>query len=154
MSPRAQWLCWLAVLAALALYVVYGHAGRSAGPRLVVLLVVDQLRADYLERFRDHYQGGFRWLLDHGAHFPNAAYRHSSTVTGAGHATVATGLHPSTHGIVSNSWREAGRGAVYCVEDERYSAVGGPGPGRSPLALLADTLGDRLKARSGGSRVY
>ena len=154
MSPRAQWLGWLAVLAALALYAVYGHTGRSAGPRLVVLLVVDQLRADYLERFRDQYQGGFRWLLDHGAHFPNAAYRHASTVTGAGHATVATGLHPSTHGIVGNSWREAGRGAVYCVEDGRYSAVGGPGPGRSPLALLADTLGDRLKARSRDSLVY
>ena len=154
MSPRAQWLGWQAVLAALAVYAVYGPADRSSGPRLVVLLAVDQLRADFLERFRDQYQGGFRWLLDNGAHFPNAAYRHASTVTAAGHATIATGLHPSTHGIVGNSWREAGRGAVYCVEDGRYSAVGGPGQGRSPLALLADTLGDRLKARNGGSRVY
>ena len=123
-------------------------------PRLVVLLVVDQLRADYLERFRDQYEGGFKWLLDHGAQFPSAAFRHSSTVTAAGHATVSTGLHPSSHGIVGNSWREAARGPVYCVEDETYLPVGGPGEGRSPRNLLAETIGDRLKARYPGARAY
>ncbi len=154
MSPRAHWLAWLALLAALALAAVFQPAGRFRAPKLVVLLAVDQLRADYLERFRDQYQGGFRWLLENGAHFPNAAYRHASTVTGAGHATISTGLHPSNHGIVGNSWRESGRGAVYCVEDERYLAVGGPGDGASPLNLLYDTLGDRLKAHHRSSRVY
>lgn len=154
MNPRTQWLGCLVALSVLAVYAVYRPTGRPVVPKLVVLLAVDQLRADYPERFRDQYRGGFRWLLENGAHFPNAAYRHAATVTGAGHATIATGLYPSTHGIVGNSWREAGRGSVYCVGDERYAAVGGPGDGRSPLALLSDTLGDRLKARYEGSRVY
>jgi predicted AlkP superfamily pyrophosphatase or phosphodiesterase len=154
MSPREQWLGCLALLLVVALVTAFRPAVPVHPPKLVVLVVIDQLRADYLERFRDQYQGGFRWLLENGAHFPDAAYRHASTVTGAGHATVSTGLHPSTHGVVGNSWREAGRGAVYCVEDARYVTVGGPGDGASPLALLGETLGDMLKARHGGSRVY
>ena len=63
-------------------------------------------------------------------------------------------MHPSTHGIVGNSWREAGKGAVYCVSDDLHAAVGGPGDGASPHALLADTLGDRLKESSPESVVY
>ncbi len=126
----------------------------GARPRLVVLLVVDQLRTDYLERFRDHYEEGLHWLLEHGATFPDSAFRHSATVTSVGHATISTGLHPSTHGIVGNSWWEAARGWVYSVEDESFPPVGGPGSGRSPRSLLADTLGDRLKARYPGSKVY
>ncbi len=127
---------------------------RAERPRLVVMVVVDQLRADYIERFRDHYVGGLGWLLDRGAYFPEAEYRHSGTVTAAGHATVATGLHPSSHGIVGNSWRETGRGSVYCVGDDDFETVGGEGEGRSPAALLQSTLGDHLKRSTSGSRVY
>ncbi len=123
-------------------------------PKLVVLIAVDQLRTDYLTRFEGLYQGGFKWLLEQGAYYPDAAFRHSSTVTGVGHATVATGLHPSTHGIVGNSWYEQVAGDVYCVEDEDYVSVGGEGPHVSPLRLLADTLGDAIKSKHGGSRVY
>ncbi len=150
-----QWLGCLLLLAGLAAGLALAPGGPdAAAPRLVVLLAVDQLRTEYLDRFEDQYSGGLKWLLDHGAYFPDAAYRHSTTVTGAGHATIATGLHPSTHGIVGNSWREADKGDVYCVEDARYAAVGGPGDGTSPLALLADTLGDRLKARYSEAKVY
>lgn len=154
MSRIAQWLACVLALAALALAVALTRPGREPPPRLVVLLAIDQLRADFITRFESHYSGGLRWLLEHGAYFTDSWYRHSSTVTGAGHATVATGMHPSTHGIVGNSWREAGKGSVYCVSDDRYAAVGGPGDGASPHALLADTLGDRLKASSPESVVY
>ena len=154
MSPAAQWLAWVLALAALALGLALAPLGVEPAPRLVVLLAIDQLRSDYITRFESHYSGGLRWLLDHGAYFPEAAYRHSSTVTAAGHATVATGMHPSTHGIVGNSWREADKGNVYCVEDDRYAAVGGPGEGASPHTLLAQTLGDRLKQSRPAALVY
>lgn len=154
MTRTAQWLAWLLALTALTLALALVQPAIEPPPRLVVLLAVDQLRADYITRFESHYSGGLRWLLDHGAYFTDASYRHSSTVTGAGHATIATGMHPSTHGIVGNSWREAGKGEVYCVSDDRHAAVGGPGDGISPHALLADTLGDRLKQSSPESVVY
>ena len=154
MSRTAQWLAWVLALAALTLALALVRPGLEPAPRLVVLLAIDQLRADYITRFESHYTGGLRWLLEHGAYFTDASYRHSSTVTAAGHATVATGMHPSTHGIVGNSWREAGKGAVYCVSDDRHAAVGAPGDGASPHALLADTLGDRLKESSPESVVY
>ena len=154
MSRTALWLAWLLALTALTLALVSVQPAIEPPPRLVVLLAIDQLRADYITRFESHYSGGLRWLLGHGAYFTDASYRHSSTVTAAGHATIATGMHPSTHGVVGNSWREAGKGAVYCVSDDRHAAVGGPGDGASPHALLADTLGDRLKESSPESVVY
>ncbi len=154
MTRRVAWSAGLVLLLAASMTML--QVGRPGRPevRLAVLLVVDQLRADYLERFQDRYEGGFEWLLEHGARFTNAAYRHAVTVTAAGHATVATGLHPSSHGIVGNSWREPGRGSVYCIEDAQYAPVGGPAGNVSPRALRADTLGDRLKAKYPGSRVY
>lgn len=154
MTPRRKETVAQALLVAAGLCVMLAPKGGLQPPKLVLLLVVDQLRADYLDRFQGHYRGGLRWLLDHGARFTEAAYRHSGTVTGAGHATVATGLHPASHGIVGNSWRETGRGAVYCVGDEDHPAVGGSGRAASPRALLAPTLGDRLKAKHAGSKVY
>lgn len=127
------------------LLVAFGlEALRAEGPpHLAVPVVVDRLRADCLERFGDRYRGGFRWPLGRGPRFPGAAYRHSVTVTAAGNAAISTGLHPSTHGIAGNSWREAGRGSVCCVQDESYHPVGGPGKGRSAGSLLADAVGAR-----------
>lgn len=125
----------------------------TPGAPTVFVIVVDQLRTDYIERFQEHYQGGLRWLLDNGAYFPEAAYRHSSTSTAPGHATVATGMHPSSHGIVGNSWRESGQ-RVYCVEDDRYALVGAPGQGVSPRALLAESLGDRFQRTWPRSEVH
>ncbi|MXY68292.1 MAG: alkaline phosphatase family protein [Acidobacteriia bacterium] len=154
MGQTAQWLAWMLALTALTLALALVQPGLEPPPRLVVLLAIDQLRADYITRFESHYSGGLRWLLERGAYFADASYRHSSTVTAAGHATIATGMHPSTHGIVGNSWREAGRGEVYCVSDDRFAAVGGPGDGASPHGLLADTLGDTLKESSPESVVY
>lgn len=129
-------------------------AGEGPGPRLVLLLVVDQMRTDFLTRFEDLYEGGFRTLLDRGAFYTEAAYRHGVTVTGAGHATVATGLHPSSHGVVGNTWWDYAAGEDHnCVADSDYRVVGeGASRAASPLALEAETLGDRLAAAYPGSK--
>ncbi len=154
MTCRALRLGLLVAVVATALGPMPLLRGQASRPKLVVVIVVDQLRTDYLERFRERHQGGFQWLLEHGAYFREAAYRHSATVTAVGHATVSTGRHPASHGVVGNSWRESDRGSVYCVQDDRYVAVGGPGEGASPLALVTETLGDKLKRASAGSKVY
>ena len=154
MTFVVKWAVSSALLAALGLGAVLVAGVGYRQPGLVVLLVIDQLRTDYIERFWDLYSGDLAWLLRRGAYFPRAAYRHSATVTSAGHATISTGVPPASHGIVGNSWRESGRGAVCSVEDGRYPPVGGPGDSNSPLPLRADTIGDRLKAQHPSSRVY
>jgi predicted AlkP superfamily pyrophosphatase or phosphodiesterase len=132
----------------------------SCGPKgqpstkLVVLIVVDQMRGDFLTRFGDLYKGGFKRLLDGGAVFPDAAYRHAVTVTAAGHATIATGLHPAHHGLVGNSWWDyAASKDRNCVFDPTVTSVGGKGGKASPSTLLADTLGDKLKKAQPESKV-
>ena len=154
MRKYAYPVSWLIVSAAAAWSIV-SFRGLPPPPRLAVVIVVDQLRPDYLTRFSELYAGGFKTLLDNGANFTNAAYRHASTHTAAGHASVSTGLHPSTHGMIDNSWYDPTRDAVVnCVADDAYAAVGGPGRRASPRPLLADTLGDLLKRKHGGSKVY
>ena len=76
----------------------------ETGPRLMVLIIVDQFRGDYLDRFSSLWTGGLRRLLDEGVVFADAHHRHSMTLTATGHATLATGCHPSRHGIISNYW--------------------------------------------------
>ena len=86
--------------------------GSASQPvKLVVVLIVDQMRADYVDRFRGDWTRGLKRLLDQGAWFSRAAYPYLNTVTCAGHATVSTGAFPRTHGIVQNGWydRETGR---------------------------------------------
>ena len=119
----------------------------EGGPRLIVLLVVDQMRYEYLDRYAPLFKGGLRRLLQAGVSFTEAHFAHAHTVTGAGHATLATGLHPGHHGIVGNWWLDrATREQVYCVEDEQDKV--------SPRRLLGTALGDWLKARDPASRVY
>ena len=116
-------------------------------PRLVVLIVVDQMRYDYLERFGPLFTGGLRRLMDESVSFTDAHHDHAVTTTAPGHASLATGLHPSRHGIVDNSWFDGEEGDwVYSVEDS--------GDGRSPRRLLAPTLGDWMKRASWRSRVF
>ena len=78
------------------------QTGPSA-PRLLVVLVVDQMRADYVETYGSHWTAGLRRLFDDGAWFTNAAYPYRATVTCAGHATIATGRFPSAHGMIQNT---------------------------------------------------
>src|SRR5579859_7982491 len=73
-------------------------------PKLVVLLVVDQMRADYVDKFRFQWTGGLKRLVDEGAWFRDAAYPYAATETCVGHATISTGAFPATHGMVANAW--------------------------------------------------
>src|SRR6266481_1356408 len=74
-------------------------------PKLVVVIVIDQFRGDYLERYHDQWgEGGFRLLLDHGADFTDCNYDYANTRTAPGHATLLTGAYSSGHGIMANEW--------------------------------------------------
>lgn len=147
-------------------------AADSARPRLAVLISVDQMRADFLERFGPFFgEGGFRRFQGEGLEFSQAYYRHAVTKTGPGHATMLTGVSARTHGIIGNEWHLSDWPAleqVNCVEDRAAPLVGLPARawqspggvleakrGRSPRHLLAETVGDRLKAKHGAAtRVF
>ena len=135
----------------------------NAHPKLVVVIVIDQFRGDYLERYRDQFgEGGFRLLLDHGANFTDCNYDYATTRTAPSHATLFTGAYSNGHGIVSNEWWDPKkRRMVTSVEDADTRIVGiAPDQakdkiGASPHNLLADTLGDELKlATQGKARVF
>ncbi len=133
-------------------------------PKLVIILVLDQFRADYLERYRADFKGrGFNLFLDHGAWFPDCYFDYANTETAPGHATIGTGAYTDGHGIGGNSWWDLARSKdhpVSSVEDERYALVGLAAgekatPGASPLNLLASTVGDELRLDTlGQSEVY
>src|ERR1700691_4830580 len=130
----------------------------NAHPKLIVVIVIDQFRGDYLERYRDQFpEGGFRLLLDHGAYFADCNYDYANTRTAPGHATLFTGAYSNGHGIAVNEWWDPKRKRmVTAVEDNDTKIVGvdqaraenqsaANQPGASPHNLLADTLGDELK---------
>ncbi|HTY57942.1 MAG TPA: alkaline phosphatase family protein, partial [Bacteroidota bacterium] len=134
------------------------HAEQGT-PKLVIVIVVDQMRADYLVRFNDLFgNGGFNLFLNGGAYFTNCAYDYASTFTGPGHATILSGIPVRSSGIIGNEWfdRQKGR-SVYCVEDSACESVGispGLAAGRmSPRRFKGTTLGDQLMAHSPSSRV-
>lgn len=83
---------------------------RPEAPKLILLLVVDQFRADYLDRFHTEYKGGLKRLLDESAVFGDAHYDHSPTVTAVGHSITLTGAMPSSSGIVGNEWYDRATG--------------------------------------------
>ena len=117
--------------------------------RLVVGIVIDQFRADYLNRFSDQFgEGGFKRLLNGGAVFTNANYIHTPTYTACGHATFMSGAPPAMSGIIGNEWydRTAGR-RITSVNDDRTKLLGGRegASGMSPHRLLASTIGDEMK---------
>ena len=123
-------------------------------PRLILVLAIDQMRFDYLTRFDDLYEGGLRTLIDGGAVFTNARYRHASTETGPGHAVILSGRHPSSSGIVGNQWFDPLlRRPVNVVDDPFQFPLGGPGRPASPANFVGFTVGDALKLASPESRV-
>ncbi|HXS97073.1 MAG TPA: alkaline phosphatase family protein [Candidatus Limnocylindrales bacterium] len=115
-------------------------------PKLVLAIVIDQFRYDYLTRFRAEYTAGFNRLLTRGAVFNDARYVHFPTVTAVGHSTFLTGATPSISGIVGNDWydREEQK-HVTSVSDSGTKLLGDTGDGSSPHRLLVDTIGDELK---------
>ncbi len=121
---------------------------QTSRPRLVLLIVVDQFRYDYLERFGDLFApNGLRMMLSNGASWTNTNYDHTPTYTAPGHATLMTGTWPSENGIVANEWfdRESGKN-VTSVSDEGGITLGGEGErAASPRRLTASTVGDELR---------
>lgn len=124
-------------------------------PKLVVVISIDQFRADYLTRFEDRFlapgtsakPGGFRYLTRNGAYFPFAEYDVLQAMTCPGHSTILTGSWPATHGIGINEWFDPKiRKIVYCVDD--------PVDGISPRRLRTTTVGDELKNVKPDARVF
>lgn len=118
-------------------------------PKLVVGIVVDQMRQDYIYRYWNKFgNGGFKKLVNEGFFYRNAHFNYVPTYTGPGHASIYTGTSPATHGIIGNDWfvKETGK-MTYCTYDENAKPVGtenGAGA-MSPKNLLVTTIGDELK---------
>ncbi len=141
----------LALALALALPQARSLAQDTEMPRLVVGIVVDQMRWDYLYRYSDLYgEGGFRRLMREGYNCENTMIDYVPSVTSIGHASVFTGSVPAIHGIAGNSFFENGK-SVYCCGDDRVRGVGSDtDAGRmSPRNMLATTIGDELKIATG-----
>ena len=169
-------LCIVALLA--VLLPVRAQAQAYVGrPRLIVIVIIDQFRGDYLNRDHAEFKGhGFRLFTDEGAWFTDCYFDYANTKTAPGHATIGTGAYTDGHGIDANEWWDASRSderKVSSVEDERYRLVdlppdsilanqpGAPADaptfvvGASPLNLRATTLGDELRlATQGRARVF
>ncbi len=117
-------------------------------PKLIVVMVVDQMRYDFIHRYWDKFgEDGIRKLVGSGTFCKNAYYNYLVNETAVGHATISTGALPSHHGIISNHWYNNLRNeVVYCVQDEKARTVGGSyESGRfSPHYMLASTIGDEI----------
>ena len=126
-------------------------------PQLVVVLVVDQMRADYLQTFDRHWHGGFRTLLSEGLVFDNARYPYLNTLTCAGHSTIGTGALPHTHGMVANAWWDRSARRMFgCTSDPEAADISYGRPaqiGNSGKTILVPTLADELRAQKPGARV-
>ena len=127
-------------------------------PKLIVVISIDQFRADYLQKLSHLFQpakmgnkvGGFNYLMQKGAYFSHAEYGILQNMTGPGHATILTGSYPYQNGIPNNDWYNTEtQDVVYCVEDQSHKTVGAnpsnPHIGTSPKNLIGTTFGDELK---------
>jgi hypothetical protein len=153
------------ILVAIASTFLFPHTGLAAEvpPRLVLQITVDQLRGDLPRRYLAQMgSGGFRYLLENGVVYGNAHHAHAATETIVGHATLATGAHPSDHGLIGNIWFDRVSGELtYNIEDARYPLLTGGADvdkateidptqraartdGRSPAAMLVSTFSDEL----------
>lgn len=128
-------------------------AARRSTPALMVLIVVDQFRGDYVQLYGNRWTKGLHRIFNTGAYFQMAAYPYAGTVTCAGHATIGTGSFPRTHGMIGNAWfdRDAKKSNA-CTADPTVNAV--PFGGRAgvehhgPKWLTTNTLADELRNQS------
>ncbi|AFL83020.1 putative AP superfamily protein [Belliella baltica DSM 15883] len=138
------------VLSLFAMIICFSaFAQEKSKPKLVVGIVVDQMRQEYFYKYQDRFsEGGFKRLMNDGFVMKNAHYNYIPTYTGPGHASVYTGATPATHGVIANNWfvRSLGR-SIYCAEDSTVIAVGGSeGNGQiSPRNMLSTTISDELR---------
>ena len=133
------------------------EASQEAQPRLVVLVVIDQLPSYLFDRYQEVFTGGFRRILDEGHYFTEGTHFHANTETAAGHAALSTGVLPNKNGIVANSWREPvgeAWASVYAVFDSQSPIAGIPSlPGRSPANMNHTGLGDWMQEANPASKV-
>jgi predicted AlkP superfamily pyrophosphatase or phosphodiesterase len=143
-------ICLLALLSPAS-----GQTNAQRHPKLIVVVVVDQMRADYLARFAPYENGGLHFFASQGAQFLNANYQHIPTETCLGHSVLLSGRNPAHTGIVANEWydRESAK-MMYCVEDAASPLVGGPGPAVSPKNLIGENFADWLETSYPGARVF
>jgi len=149
-----RWLRWPLLLLAAVLSVAAPVRSQATRPRLIVLLVVDQMRADYIDRLSGQWTSGFRRLLTNGAWFRHIDYPYFDTLTCPSHATLSSGTLPSTHGMVLHVWWDPRKKReVRCTQDDAATFVsyGRPVPGTADSAanLRVPTLADELRERSG-----
>lgn len=128
----------------------------SSRPKLVVVLVVDQMRGDYVDKFKGQWTGGLKRLLEEGAWFREAAYPYAATETCVGHATISTGALPATHGMVANAWWDRdSQSMVRCTSDPNAKNIAYAGGtavgGDSAWRIQVPTFADELRFQSGGA---
>jgi len=169
MPTAYKQLLLIALLATNSLATAVDSLAAKKKPKLVLQITVDQLRGDLPTRYYDRLsEGGFRYLWEKGLIYTNAHHAHANTETIVGHATLATGTHPSVHGMVANVWidRESGF-TTYAIEDSDYRLIStgadvdanteidhtqraARSEGRSPARILVSTFSDELKSHSAG----
>lgn len=127
---------------------IMAHTDVNERPKLVVGIVVDQMRWDYLSRYYDQYgKDGLRRLMDKGYSCDNCLINYVPTVTAIGHTSVYTGASPAFHGICGNDFMIDGQ-KVYCTQDDSVDPVGSDNRKKgcmSPRNLLASTIGDQIR---------
>jgi predicted AlkP superfamily pyrophosphatase or phosphodiesterase len=160
-SRRSLHLFGLVVLSAVALTAPHqpAVAQTPTPPKLVVLLVVDQMRADYLDWYGAHFTEGFRRLTREGAVFERGAYPYLNTITCAGHATIGTGSYPYRHGMILNNWFDRATGkSPYCTDDPDMTEISYNGlasvQGDSAKRLLVPAIGEQILNRGGRSVAF
>lgn len=129
-----------------------GFTQQKEPPKLIIGIVIDQMRAEYLYRFQNNYsENGFKKLIKEGLNLKNVHYNYIPTETAPGHASIYTGTTPANHGIIANHWfiREKNR-IIYCVDDSSEHIIGNGASnlsltGASPRNLLTSTFADELK---------
>ncbi len=159
-SMKSFFRIQILVLALGASSALGASAQNTDGPKLVIMMVVDQLRGDLLGHYESAFTGGFRRLLDEGLRFTQASHAHARTSTAPGHATVTTGVFPFRHAVVANSWAQRvgpGWKMTYAVEDLDSPILGFENEaaleGRSPKTMVREGLPDWLHAYNDDSRI-
>ena len=167
--PIQRSLCWIAaaVVSAISCFGSPGvmaqnaapakpEAQNAAPPKLVVILVVDQMRVNYLTWYAANYSSGLARLIREGAWFTEAAYPYLNTITCAGHSTIGTGSFPYRHGMILNNWYDPKTGkSPYCTDDATETEISYNGlpsvHGDSAKLLMEPAIGEQIMKKGGRS---
>src|ERR1051326_2534458 len=145
-APKRLALVFFCVFSVVFTFALYAQS--PSRPGVVVLIVIDQMRADYLQHYAGQFQDGFKRLMRDGAVFTEAHYPYASTKTAEAHALMLSGWSPDATGIVSDQWYDRRtKSTVVAGFSTHHKLVDSPGEGGSPEQMLVHTVGDVLKER-------